>query len=285
MDLISRSTEEPKDPMDKEHEGMLKEMRKASVIVRKPLEDSEKYQIISKYSEGVPLEEIALGVSRDTRVVQELILQTLNSMNSIKETNDLLKVQCSSDLRKVQGATPTRFLSADFLQKLEDSAEIYAYYYGQTGDNKFSLEQAGLASGLSIRMPKQTRDYILRIRGQYIREIPSIKKYIQEIQDKKIQEYKCEKPQVQMELVSQIEELKEVVVNDPRQRGNLLKALELLGRTIGAFTDRVEVEEADARSGLQIILERARKEAMGSGTYEITDVEETDGETDETTTC
>lgn len=261
--------------MDKEHEGMLKEMRKASVVIRQPLSDQEKYQIISKYSVGIPVEEIASGVSRDTKVIQEFILQTLNGMNSVKETNDLLKVKCTADLNRIQGTTPTRFLTADFLQKLEDSAEIYAYYYAQTGDNKFSLEQAGLTSGLAVRMPKQTKDYILRIRGQFIREIPSVKKYIQEVQDKRIQEYRCEKPQVQMELVTQIEELKEVVVDDPKQRGNLLKALELLGRTIGAFTDRVEVEEADAKSGLQIILEKARKEAMGSGTYEITDVEDT----------
>jgi hypothetical protein len=278
--------------MDEEHKEMLKEvpnevrkeLRLPSVVVRKQLTDSEKYQIISQYSQGIPVETIASSVSRDTTSIRDFIFTTLNSMVSIKETNDLLKVQCSADIRRIQGTAPTRFLTADFLSKLEDTAEIYAYYYSQTGDNKFSLAQAGLDGGLSVRMPKQTRDYILRIRGQYLREIPSVKKYIQEVQDQRIQEYRCEKPQVQMELVSQIEELKEVVADDPKQRGNLLKALELLGRTIGAFTDRVEVEEADAKSGLQIILERARKEAMGPGTYEVTDVEETDGETNETTT-
>jgi hypothetical protein len=49
----------------------------------------------------------------------------------------------------------------------------------------------------------------------------------------------------------------------------------MLGRTIGAFTDRVEVEETDARSGLSIILEKAKREAKGitSGSYTIEDSE------------
>lgn len=267
--------------MDKEHALMLKEIKQSSVITRKPLTDGEKFQILKKYTEGIPVTEIASSVSRDTSEINSQITQMLNGLTAVKDTNDLLHVKCTSDLRKAQGATPTRFLSADFLYKLETSAEIYAYYYAQTGDNKFALEQAGLDGGTTIKMPKQTRDYIFRIRGQYIRDIPSVKKYIQEIQDKKIAEYKCEKPQVQMELVTQIEELKEVVADDPRQRGNLLKALELLGRTIGAFTDRLEVEEADAKSGLQLILEKARKEAMGPGTYSITDVENPEGEEEE----
>jgi hypothetical protein len=79
-----------------------------------------------------------------------------------------------------------------------------------------------------------------------------------------------------MELVGQIEQLKEVVSYEPRQRTNLLKAIELLGRTIGAFVDRLEVEEVDAKSGLQILMERAKKEASNGkeitkGSYTVED--------------
>ena len=54
---------------------------------------------------------------------------------------------------------------------------------------------------------------------------------------------------------------------EPRQRGNLLKSLEMLGRTIGSFTDRVEVEETDAKSGLDILMEKIKDEE-GVATYE-----------------
>jgi hypothetical protein len=63
-----------------------------------------------------------------------------------------------------------------------------------------------------------------------------------------------------MELVNQIEELKELSVNDTKHRVNLLKAIEMLGRTIGSFTDRVEVEETDAKSGLEILMAKVKGE-------------------------
>jgi len=132
------------------------------------------------------------------------------------------------------------------------------------------LQQSGFDIGIPQNLSKVTKDYLFKIRGQFLRDIPYVKQYIKEDQDRKIAEYRVEKPQIQMDLVGQIEELKEVVVDDPRQRPNLLKAIEMLGRTIGAFTDRVEVEETDAKSGLEIILERAKREA--AGTYTIEDV-------------
>lgn len=259
--------------MDKEHEEMLKEIKRETspvVIKRKPLDDAQKYQILLKYSQGIPVAEIAESVSRDRKEISNYIQGMLQDMSSIKETNELLQVRCSADLKRVQGSTPTRFLTSDFLSKVDEKAEIYAYYYAHTGDNKFSLEQSGLDQGIAPRVSKQSKDYILRIRGQYLRDIPSIKQYIKEIQDQRIAEYHIEKPQIQMELVNQVEELKEVVQYEPKQRANLLKAIEMLGRTIGAFTDRVEVEEADAKSGLQIILEKAKKEAG----YTIEDIDE-----------
>jgi len=69
-----------------------------------------------------------------------------------------------------------------------------------------------------------------------------------------------EKPVIQHELIHQVEELKEVVKHEPRQRSNLLKAIEMLGRTIGSFTDRVEVEETDAKSGLDILMDKIKEE-------------------------
>lgn len=248
--------------------------RNSSVVVRKPLSDSEKYQILLQYSQGIPVSTIASAVSRDTRDIQTLIDTTITSLASVKETNDLLKVQCTADFQKIQGTTPTKFLSSDFLRLAVERAEIYAYYYAQTGDNKFSLEQSQLDQGINNRVPKLTRDYILRVRGQYLRDIPQVKHYIKDIQDRRIQEYRLEKPQIQMELVNQIEELKEVSAKDVKQRGNLLKAIEMLGRTIGCFTDRVEVEETDAKSGLSIILEKARKEVLNAtpAGYSIEDV-------------
>ncbi len=262
-----------------QHKKISKGATKA-VVVRKPLSDEDKFRILTQYSQGIPVQTIASSFNRDKADVQNLIDTMAISLSSVKETNDLLKVQCTADFQRIQGTTPTRFLSSDFLHKAVESAEIYAYYYAQTGDNKFSLEQAQLDQGINNRVTKLTKDYILRVRGQYLRDIPQVKRYIKEVQDRRIKEYHLEKPQIQMELVNQIEELKEVCTKDVRQRSNLLKAIEMLGKTIGAFTERIEVEEVDAKSGLQLILEKAKREVL-EGTTSGYSIEDVDGKAEE----
>ena len=243
----------------------------SEVIVRKrkkDLTDQERYQIILKYSEGVPIKEIAESVSRDKREITKFISKTLNGMTAIKETNALQQdVHLGASLQ-FHGKNPSKFITTSFLKEIDTKAEIYAYYFAQTGDSKFSLIQSGLDMGIPQGMRKRTKDYVYKIRGQFLRDIPQVKDIIRVEHDKRIREYHIEKPQIQMELVSQIEELKEVVKDDPRQRVNLLKAVEMLGRTIGSFTDRVEVEETDAKSGLEILMAKAKGEVKGVTVYE-----------------
>lgn len=234
-----------------------------TVIVRKPKEeltDAERFNILQKYSEGVPVTEIAASVSRDKHEVSRFIQKTLSNMTAIKETNLLANTTCTSEILRMQGKAPAKFITTTFLSLIEDNAEVYAYYYAQTGDNQFALIQSGLDVGIANNVKKVTKDYIYRIRGQFLRDIPLVRDIIRTEQDRRISEYNIEKPQVQMELVNQIEELKELAANDPKHRTNLLKSIEMLGRTIGAFTDRVEVEETDAKTGLDILMQRVKGE-------------------------
>lgn len=239
-------------------------------VLRSPLTDAQKFQILLKYSQGIPTGDIAKSVSRDTKEITHFVVSTLDDMTAIRETKLLMGKPCSAELKVRMGKAPSKFITTAFLDRVEDQAEVYAYFFAQTGDNKFALIQSGLDIGIAQNLNKNTKDYVMRIRGQYLRDLPPIKKFIQQEQDRRIKEYHLEKAQVQMELVNQVEELKELVVIDPRQRTNLLKAVEMLGRTIGAFTDRMEVEETDAKSGLSIILAKAKKE-VSAGTYTIED--------------
>ncbi len=235
-------------------------MTAKKVIKRDSLTDATKFQILSDYAKGIPVAEIARELGRSKTETSKFIQGTLKGMNTIRETNNMALGLCSSELKLQVGANPTKFLTSNFLALVETQAEVYAYYYAQTGDNKFALVQSGLDTGIARNVKKQTKDYVYRIRGQFLRDIPLVSKLIRDDQDRRIREYHIEKPQVQMELVTQIEQLKEIVVDDPRQRSNLLKAIEMLGRSLGAFTDRVEYEESDAKTGLQILMERAKGE-------------------------
>ncbi len=242
-----------------------------NTITRKQLTDAEKYKILKDYSIGIPEAEIAKSLGRERGSLRTFIQDTLKDMNTIRETNNMVNSSCSAELKKQIGKNPTKFLTPAFISLAEKNAEAYAYYFAQTGDNKFALIQTGLDIGISKNVAKTTKDYVYRIRGQFLRDIPIVIQMIREDQDRRIKEYRVEKPQVQMELVRQIEELKEIVVNEPRQRNNLLKAIELLGRSLGAFTDNIKYEETDATTGLEILMEKAKKEAKGVTVYEPKD--------------
>ena len=244
---------------------------KPRTIIRKkviPLTDAEKYKVLKDYSLGIPIAEIAKELGRDKKALSKFIQGTLKDMNTIRETNVLVNTSCSAEIKRAIGKNPTKFLTPSFLSLAERNAEAYAYYFAQTGDNKFAIIQSGLDIGISKNVAKVTKDYVYRIRGQFLRDIPIVSKLIRDDQDRRIQEYHIEKPLVQMELMHQIEELKEIVVNEPRQRNNLLKAIELLGRSLGAFTDNIKYEETDAKTGLEILMERAKGEAKEVTVYE-----------------
>ena len=235
----------------------------SKVIKREGLTDAQKYKILSDYSNGVSVRDISKEMGRDRKYISNFIQQTLKGMNTVRETNDLIVGTSATKMTMQKGINPTKFLTSDFLSLIETNGEAYAYYFGKTNDNTFALVQSGLNKGIAPNLKKQTKDYVYRIRGQFLRDIPEIKAIIKEERDKRVKECNVEKAHVQIDLLTQIEELKELCVDDSKQRVNLLKAIEMLGRTIGAFTDRVETVETDARSGLEILMERVKQENSG----------------------
>ena len=226
---------------------------------REQLSDAEKFQVLNQYGLGVPISQIAQSVSRDTKQISKFIQNELKAMNTIKETN-VMAAGVPSIIKAHLGKAPTKFLTEKFLDKVEDNAEIYAFYFVQTGDNSFSIIQSGLDVGIHKGMAKSTKDYVYRIRGQFIRALPNIASLIKREQEALLEDQDVQKPYIQRELINQIEQLKIIAAEDPRQRVNLLKAIEMLGKTVTAFTDSVKLEEASAKTGLDILMERVKSE-------------------------
>ena len=242
-------------------------------VPEKTLSDSEKFKIIAKYSEGIPAAKLSeeYGVSKDS--IKSLVSNMSSSLAAVEETNRLIAGTKGRSFLPLN-VPKSKFLNQPFLDRIEDGAAIFAYFLAATGDAKFALESAGLHLGVPANATKQSKEYVWKTRAQYLLEIPEVKRIMQEEYDKKIKDFRLDKPDIQIELLQQIQELKNIVPYDPRQRTNLLRAVELLGKTIGAFTDRVEVEEVDAKSGLQLLMERARAETKQIGKGEPIEVYE-----------
>lgn len=98
------------------------------------------------------------------------------------------------------------------------------------------------------------------------------------LKEARVEDIKASKQIVQHELINQVEQLKEAVArgSNPSTRGHLLRALELLGKTVGAFEDRLTVTNENAAESLDRLLEMAKAEvrALPAGEGEVDEVYE-----------
>lgn len=220
------------------------------------LSAEEKLRVIEAYAAGVDVSQVAKELEVPEKECHKYIQSTLKNMLIVRETNELIRNQH-------QERHPTsinRLLSADFLSRVDDAMESYAYYFAETSDNQFALAQSGLDKGIPRTLSKEARMNVLKVRGQYLRSIPAVASYIKERQEQRIKELGIDKSFVQRELVEQIEQLKVIAQEDSKQRTNLLRSIELLGRSIGAFQDSIRVEEGNAKTGLDLIMEKVKGE-------------------------
>lgn len=226
------------------------------------MDDAVKYDILKMYKTGSPPAAIAEKHGLTAEKVGQWIREELRGLNTMKQSMQLVYKSNS------QPPNLTETMNDVFLSLVPDRAEVYAFYFGMTGSNEYALKESGLDEGIPKTKDQRPRKYALMVRGKYLREIPSVRKYIEEIQEKKLQDAGVAKPKVQSEILAQIEEMKELAHDDPRYRGHLLKAIELLGKTIGAFQDNVKIEDASTKSGLELLMEKAKGEV---DTYEVVD--------------
>lgn len=245
------------------------------------LTKEERYDILKGYSEGLDVKAMATEYQLCDNKLSAFIQRQLKDMLVVRETNELMQQPAKGKPvgAAIQGSI-SKCLTPAFLQKVDEEADIYAYYFVQTNDNVFALKTSGLDVGIPKSMKATQKQYVYNIRGQYIRAIPAVRDFIRAEQDKLMLDKNINKVYVQRELVEQIEQLKYLSVEDPRQRSNLLKSIEMLGKTVSAFTERIELGDADAKTGLDILMERIQKEESGEDTIET--YEQEGGETDNT---
>jgi hypothetical protein len=208
-------------------------------------------------------------VSQDT--IRTGISLYRDRLNSAYELNYMANIQKTQiDDTAIQKALQVTFisdqlqdmLSDDFTEVLTDHELMYCYIFANTGSNELALAESQLDTVLNDKTPIR-----LRYLGMFLREKPNVKQFIKALQDEKLKQLDTSKERVQVELITQIEQLKEITaIGDglnATNRSNLLRAIEMLGKSIGAFTDRVELSEVKATDALDKLIEMA-KEAQGS---------------------
>lgn len=245
------------------------------VILRKPGENLDKYKILDDYLKmDCSLGDIAKKWSTKLENIEDIIRDLYKNFIKVKETRALLHTG-GGDYYQIlhdKYITP-ELVNREFLEDLSepntpylsDSEVIFSHVLVKTGDSIKAIERSKLYQGIERGTGTNCKE-LMRLRSDYLNRKPNVSKYLQALQAEKLEILQEGKEYIQSNLIGHIEKLKARENADDDMK--IIKALETLGRTVGAFDDKVTIDIAGGDSGLDRIMARAREAKV----VDVTDV-------------
>lgn len=247
--------------------------REAKAVARGKIESKQdllnnRLNMIYEFSRGIDLEDLSTKYNYTYKDIHKAVNKMLEDLLNIKESRVLednkykkgLKGPIQVSIRKLKDY---KLINEDFLsllseddsKTLSEEESLFSYLYVYRGDAHEGLETSGLSTGL-IKGSESYRK-ALTIRAAYLREKPNVASYIQRLREERYITTDVTKDSVQSMLLEELAVMKER--GDVRDRVNIRQTIELLGKTIGAFTERVEIHEVDPSSSLDLLIEMAKE--------------------------
>jgi predicted DNA-binding protein YlxM (UPF0122 family) len=235
------------------------------------LTKAQRYEIIDAYIYSpMTNSQIAEKFGTSKGNVELIISRHFKALANVKETKSLVQTQFFSGggfIPKEQ-VLDTEKINREFLEllsdpdstALSDNELMFCELYNDNGDEVRALEESKL--NLGLRRSKEDRDreeyeQSLRLRSFYLRRKPNVGSYLNKLKSEKIQKIINGKEFVQNELLEVIERLKNS--GGDKNLSTYLKAVVELGRSYGAFEDKLSVSELSGDSALDKILMKARE--------------------------
>jgi hypothetical protein len=243
--------------------GKVATILRKKLLSLKDISNGERWEILREYKNGDSLQTIADKYRLPCKSLEIFINEEYQQFLVAKETRALLfqgpekkQAQQYRELKKPS------FVSEEFMKKVEEGAwESYAFTFAISDDNKRALQEADLLCGLLKPRGKLSANYnnAVKLRGQYLRSLPHVREEIDRVKLALIKDKNIDVPYLQSELVQQLDQLKEIVHDVPSSRSQLIKCIELLGKSCGAWVDTVKVEQVDPSSALDHLIEMAKR--------------------------
>lgn len=277
-----------------------------TVLRKKPKDPSslDHMAIVSDYTEGtLSVKEIARAHGTTDKNVGLIVNRHWKSLCNMRESRALTSLDPNlvnsrrssnnSALIVLKELEKAKEFNDSFISELSDSEghllsdseSIYCWTYVHTGDSFEAIRTSGLDVGLYKEKSEVGRfsyDRALKLRSMYLHSKPNVVSYIKELRESRLIDADVGKARLQSELLEQLEQMK-ASGEANRLRTQILRTIELLGKTIGAFTERIEVSEVDPSNSLDKLIEMAQEaqvlEISGSepripGTHRTTEAQE-----------
>lgn len=251
------------------------------------LSSEEKWNLVQEYTTDptIPLSSLSEKYKVEERNLVKGIERFYASFVQAKETKLLISEQQleqnqhkrKEDITYYRKFNNPATMNEKFLALLGEGGECsenehtYAYTYTFTGNNERALKESKLDAGLiSKRAEGTNKKAILKIRGYFLRSIPRIKQLIEDLRSSKLEDIQIDKAMVQSELVDLLYQLKEEA--NPSTVNQRLRIIEDLAKTCGAMSEKIEVQNVDPSSALDILLMQAKKAEVGEKNPELIDI-------------
>ena len=200
------------------------------------------------------------------KVLEDFIRDTYQSFQNTREAKLLVATASRPDVFQTMKAKyiDSESINKPFLEKLSephdpltDSEVLYCEFLFEYGDDAKAIEKSKLNVGLKkTHLPTYTEG--LKLRSFFLKKKPNVMLYLSEQKRRNLDILPNGKEFIQSKLITMIDQL-DHNNNDPRSLPSQLKAIEYLGRTIGAFDDKLTIESTNGDDALDAILKRAKK--------------------------
>lgn len=232
--------------------------------------------IVKDYAEGLlTVPEIAEKHRTSENNVGLIATRFWKSLTNMKEARALMSlspdstvqanVDAKNSLKELQGTELInkeflKLLSGDTEALLSDQEAVYCWVYVHTGDTIEAMKTSGLDVGLYSEKKRERRfsyDRAVALRSHYLNCKPNVTAYIKELRETRLIDADVGRARIQSELIEQLEQMK--TSGDRSNRTAILRTIELLGKTVGAFVDRVEIQEINPANALDKLIEMAQE--------------------------
>lgn len=244
--------------------------------------DQERLQVVFDYmTTDLSTRGLAEKHGTSEKNIDHIVTRHWKSLTNIRETKLLSAPGGEHHKNGIYHALKTigkaSHINEDFLSLLSEPHDRlltdhelqYCYNFVATGNNLVALESAELHKGLLTQGSDKTRNqYKLacQLRGHYLRQKKNVAEYILKLKEEQYIPEIIDKQFVQRELLETLHHQKE----EGTPSKEVLRTIELLGKTVGAFSDVIKIEEVDPSKALDYIESLAKADdGMVSGTMDL----------------
>lgn len=232
------------------------------------------YQILDKYLKGTPPSQLSLEFHYTEEKIVQMMEEHFRDVANAKAAHSLVITRRDGYNPVIEKLKATEVINEEFLSLLSpddsptltEEEALFSWIYVHKGDSIEAIEESKLTGGL---FPDRVVTYNrgLLTRSLYLQNKNNVAQYIKELREKKYYTEDITKQYVQELLLEQIAQMK--MKGDKKDAVNLRQTIELLGKTIGAFTEKIEVHEIDPSRSLDLLIEMAKEASVNELTHEV----------------